>query len=117
MVGGFVKRDGTTTGVDNISTINSARALPAWMLRNNGNTAAAGPNVSTTYPFGRYIQDWAYLGDLVKAGGGNYTQGTDFDLNEYNVRWCVTPFRLPKTAKIIGVFQGLPGHTRENKTN
>ncbi len=91
MKGGFAKRDGTTTGVDNISTTNSTRALPAWMLRNNNNTAAAGPNVSTTYPFGRYIQDWAYLGDLVKAGGGNYTLGTDFDLNEYNVRWCVTP--------------------------
>jgi YHYH protein len=89
MVGGFVKRDGTTTGVDNITT--AGRTLPAWMLRNNNNTAATGPTVSTTYPLGRYIQDWAYLGDLVKAGGGNYTQGTDFDLNEYNVRYCVTP--------------------------
>jgi hypothetical protein len=89
MVGGFVKRDGTTTGVDNITT--AGRTLPAWMLRNNGNTAATGPTVSTTYPLGRYIQDWAYLGDLTKTGGGNYQQGVDFDLNEYNVRWCVTP--------------------------
>jgi autotransporter-associated beta strand protein len=89
MVGGFVKRDGTTTGVDNITT--AGRTLPAWMLRNNGNTSAAGPTVSTTYPLGRYIQDWAYLGDLQKSAGVNYQQGVDFDLNEYNVRYCVTP--------------------------
>ena len=89
MIGGFVKRDGTTTGVDNITT--AGRTLPAWMLRNNGNTSAAGPTVNTTYPLGRYIQDWAYLGDLQKSAGVNYQQGVDFDLNEYNVRYCVTP--------------------------
>ena len=89
MVGGFVKRDGTTTGVDNITS--TGRTLPAWMLRNNGNTNVNGPTVSTTYPFGRYIQDWAYLGDLQKSAGVNYQQGVDFDLNEYNVRYCVTP--------------------------
>jgi autotransporter-associated beta strand protein len=89
MIGGFVKRDGTTTGVDNITT--AGRTLPAWMLRNNGNTSAAGPTVNTTYPLGRYIQDWAYLGDLQKSAGANYQQGVDFDLNEYNVRYCVTP--------------------------
>ncbi|MEK7950277.1 YHYH protein [Luteolibacter soli] len=89
MVGGFVKRDGTTTGVDNITT--AGRTLPAWMLRNNGNTSAAGPAVNATYPMGRYIQDWAYLGDLQKSAGVNYQQGVDFDLNEYNVRYCVTP--------------------------
>ncbi|MCW1921385.1 YHYH protein [Luteolibacter arcticus] len=89
MVGGFVKRDGNTTGVDNITT--AGRTLPAWMLRNNGNTSATGPTVSTTYPLGRYIQDWAYLGDLQKSAGANYQQGVDFDLNEYNVRYCVTP--------------------------
>jgi hypothetical protein len=90
MVSGFVKRDGTTTGVDNISTTGRT-ALPAWALRNNGNTAATGPAVSTTYPLGRYIEDNAYLGDLVKSGVTKYAQGTDFDLNEYNVRYCVTP--------------------------
>jgi len=41
--------------------------------------------VSTTYPLGRYIEDNDYLGDL------GFTLGADFDLNEYNVRWCMTP--------------------------
>jgi len=89
MIGGFVKRDGTTTGVDNVSI--TGRSLPTWSTRNNGNVSAAGPAVSTTYPFGRYIEDWAYLGDLVKSGTTKYALGTDFDLNEYNVRYCKTP--------------------------
>lgn len=88
MVGGFVLRDGTTTGVDNITT--AGRTVPAWALRNGG-TAVAGPAVSTTYALGRYIEDNAYLGDLQKSPGVYYTQGVDFDLNEYNVRYCVTP--------------------------
>lgn len=92
MVGGFVKRDGTTPGVDNLNSTGAARAsLPAWATRNNGNVAQAGPAVSSTYPFGRYIEDWAYLGDLVKSGTTSYQLGVDFDLNEYNVRYCVTP--------------------------
>lgn len=90
MVGGFVKRNGATTGVDNISTTGSTRTLPSWATR-LGLANTNGPNVSTTYPFGRYIEDWAYLGDLVKTGSTKYQQGTDFDLNEYNVRYCVTP--------------------------
>jgi YHYH protein len=90
MVSGFVKRDGLTTGVDNL-TVTGRTALPAWALRNNGNVAATGPTVSTNYPLGRYIQDNAYLGDFIKTGATKYVQGTDFDLNEYNVRYCVTP--------------------------
>lgn len=90
MRGGFVLRDGATPGVDNLST-GSARALPAWALRNNGNVSAAGPDVSTTYPLGRYSEDYAYLGDLLKDGTNHYVLGDDFDLNEYNVRYCVTP--------------------------
>lgn len=88
MIGGFVLRDGTTTGVDNITT--AGRTVPAWALRNGG-TSVAGPAVSTTYPLGRYNEDNAYLGDLQKSLGVYYTLGTDFDLNEYNVRYCVTP--------------------------
>jgi hypothetical protein len=39
-----------------------------------------------------YLEDNAYLGDLVNPNtGSNYQFGVDFDLNEYNVRWCVTP--------------------------
>jgi hypothetical protein len=41
--------------------------------------------VSNSYPLGRYIEDYAYLGDLGKA------LGKDFDLDELNGRWCVTP--------------------------
>lgn len=88
MVGGFVLRNGATTGVDNITT--AGRTVPAWSLRNGG-TSVAGPAVSTTYPLGRYIEDNAYLGDLQKSAGVYYQQGVDFDLNEYNVRYCVTP--------------------------
>ena len=88
MVGGFVLRNGSAAGVDNIAT--AGRTLPAWAIR-NGSTEAAGPTVSTTYPLGRYIEDWAYLGDLIKSGTTAYQQGVDFDLNEYNVRYCVTP--------------------------
>jgi hypothetical protein len=88
MIGGFVLRNGFTTGVDNITI--AGRTVPAWSLRNGG-TSVAGPAVSTTYPLGRYIEDNAYLGDLQKSSGVYYTQGVDFDLNEYNVRYCVTP--------------------------
>ena len=43
------------------------------------------PNVSAWYPLGRYIEDHDYLGDLGKK------QGRDFDLDENNARFCVTP--------------------------
>ena len=56
----------------------------------NGTTN--GPTVSSSYPFGRYMEDNAYLGDLTNsATGSNYVHGVDFDLNEYNGRFCVTP--------------------------
>ena len=90
MASGFALRDGTK-GTDNLTTATRA-TLPAWTLRGNGNTAQVGPAVSTTYPLGRYIQDYAYLGDLTNSGTGQkYQLGTDFDLNEWNVRYCVTP--------------------------
>jgi hypothetical protein len=41
--------------------------------------------VSASYPLGHYIEDYAYLGDCGKSLGG------DFDLDELNGRWCVTP--------------------------
>ena len=33
------------------------------------------------------------MGDLIQlpAPGTNYQQGVDFDLDQYNGRWCVTP--------------------------
>ncbi len=89
MVSGYQLRNGQN-GADDVTA--SGRTLPAWMLRNNGNTAQTGPTVNSTYPLGRYLQDYAYLGDLTNSlTGTNYQLGTDFDLNEYDVRWCVTP--------------------------
>ncbi|MGA2870548.1 MAG: YHYH protein, partial [Verrucomicrobiota bacterium] len=41
--------------------------------------------VSERYPPGHYLEDYAYLGDLGKV------LGRDFDLDELNGRWCVTP--------------------------
>src|SRR6185436_6539272 len=72
----------------------TARAtIPAWAQRAyNFGANQNGPMVSTTYPFGRYLEDNAYLGDLTNSVTGQpFRQGVDFDLNEWNVRWCVTP--------------------------
>ena len=84
MLSGFQLRNGMR-GADNLTT--SGRAtLPAWATRLYGVSASqAGPAVSATYPLGRYMEDNAYLGDL------GFTRGTDFDLDEYNGRFCVTP--------------------------
>lgn len=93
MISGYVPRNGQH-GTDNLSTNGAVRAtIPAWAQRVFGVSAnQAGPTVSTSYPFGRYMEDNAYLGDLTNpATGSNYQQGADFDLDEYNGRWCVTP--------------------------
>jgi hypothetical protein len=93
MVSGYVPRNGQY-GTDNLSTNSAVRAtIPAWAQRFYGLAAAqSGPTVSTNYPFGRYMEDNDYLGDLTNsATGTNYQQGTDFDLDEYNGRYCVTP--------------------------
>ena len=64
--------------------------LPAWPARvqNRSATLAAnqyGPNVGAGFLLGHYIEDYDYLGDLGQV------QGTHFDLNEQNARFCVTP--------------------------
>ncbi len=60
---------------------------PAWATRIYAGhlSFANGPNVGNRFPLGRYIEDNDYLGDL------GHTLGEDFDLDEYNVRYCVTP--------------------------
>ncbi len=85
MVSGYVLRNGQS-GTSNL-TVTGRGALPQWAVRlyNVASNALAGPNVSTTYPLGRYMEDNEYLGDL------GHTQGVDFDLDVYNGRWCVTP--------------------------
>ena len=84
MISGYVARNVAVTGVSNRTT------YPAWAMRarnlaSTNLTTEAGPPVSTSRPLGRYMEDNDYLGDL------GFTLGQDFDLNEYNVRYCVTP--------------------------
>ncbi len=84
MVPGYVPRDGKN-GTDNL-TATGRNSLPAWATRLYGTVGSqTGPAVSGNFPLGRYMEDNAYLGDLGK------TIGSDFDLDEQNGRWCVTP--------------------------
>jgi hypothetical protein len=89
MISGYVKRDGAN-GTTNLAATGRT-ALPAWATRAQNRAAALaatqyGPAVNTTtYTLGHYLEDYDYLGDLGKA------QGTDFDLDVYNGRFCVTP--------------------------
>ena len=82
MLSGYQLRNGSR-GTDNLT--NTLRAsLPAWAVRLYG-TNTTGPSNLATYPVSRYMEDNAFLGDL------GYTMGTDYDLDEYNGRFCVTP--------------------------
>jgi len=87
MVSGFVLRDGSNNTTDLTAT--GRHTLPAWAQRIQNKTTLTtsqyGPAVSTTYALGHYIEDYDFLGDH------GYALGTDFDLNEQNVRFCVTP--------------------------
>ncbi len=84
MISGYVLRNGNF-GTSNL-TVNGRKTIPAWSARLfNVSSNQTGPNVSTSYPLGRYMEDNDYLGDR------GYVQGVDFDLDEYNGRWCVTP--------------------------
>ena len=84
MVSGYVIRDGNF-GTSNL-TANGRATIPQWAVRlYNVSSNQSGPAVSASYPLGRYMEDNDYLGDR------GYTQGVDFDLDEYNGRWCVTP--------------------------
>lgn len=83
MVSGFILRDGSQ-GTTNLAGTGRT-TLPAWARRIQTAAFKSGPAVSSAYQLGHYLEDFDYLGDLGK------TQGTDFDLNEQNVRWCVTP--------------------------
>ena len=88
MTSGYVKRDGAN-GTTNLAATGRT-TLPAWAARAQNRSATlpstvVGPAVNTAYALGHFIEDYDYLGDLGK------THGTDFDLNENNVRFCVTP--------------------------
>lgn len=83
MITGFTPRNTSTAGVSTRST------LPTWAQRAQGRTTLTasqyGPAVSGSYPLGRYLEDNDYRGDL------GFTQGVDYDLDEFNGRYCVTP--------------------------
>jgi hypothetical protein len=88
MVSGFAKRNGAND-TDNLAQTGRA-TLPVWEAREQNRSVIlqafeTGPAVSERYPLGHYIEDYAYLGDCGK------TLGKDFDLDELNGRWCVTP--------------------------
>ena len=71
-----------------LRTDNTRASWPAWPNRiyaNEGRSFVAGPPINSGFPIGRYMEDNDYKGDL------DMTLHVDFDLNEYNVRWCVTP--------------------------
>jgi hypothetical protein len=84
MTSGFTLRNGSNGTTDLRTT--GRTALPAWATRAYSVSAnQSGPAVNTTYFLGRYWEDYDYMGDLGKI------QGIDFDLDEYNGRYCVTP--------------------------
>ncbi len=91
MVSGYVIRNGED-GTSNL-TANGRTTIPQWAVRlYNVSSNQAGPDVSSSYPLGRYMEDNDYLGDDINPNTGtNYQQGVDFDLDQYNGRWCVTP--------------------------
>lgn len=89
MVSGYQKRDGSN-GSSNLAATGRTN-LPRWVVSEGFRNSTAitaqfyGPAVSSTFVLGHYMEDYAYKGHL------GLTQGIDFDLNEQNVRYCVTP--------------------------
>jgi hypothetical protein len=85
MISGYVLRNGQY-GTSNL-TVNGRKTIPAWSARLfNVNSNQTGPNVTASFPLGRYMEDNDYLGDRGVAPGTN-----TYDLDEYNGRFCVTP--------------------------
>ena len=87
---GFVQRNGSN-GTDNLATAGRS-SLPQWTVTLGYSYTATTTGPSTTAAvLGTYLEDNAYLGDLIKTGTTHYQQGTDFDLDIYNGRYCFTP--------------------------
>ncbi|KAF0176312.1 MAG: Uncharacterized protein FD161_3098 [Limisphaerales bacterium] len=88
MTTGYLLRNGQN-GTVNLATTGRV-TLPAWAARGRVRSATLaanefGPNVTGIYTIGRYHEDYEYLGDV------GQTQGVNFDLDEHNGRFCVTP--------------------------
>ena len=93
MRSGYQLRNGQM-GTDVLSNNVSRATIPAWAVRAFGTVTnnVPGPSVASYPPLGRYMEDNAWIGDLTNSvTHTNYQQGVDFDLDEYNGRWCVTP--------------------------
>ena len=91
MISSYVLRDGQN-GTDNLP-LTGRTTIPQWAVRLfNVSSNQTGAPFTGIHTNGCYMEDNAYLGDLINSNTGtNYQQGTDFDLDEYNGRWCVTP--------------------------
>jgi len=102
MISGFVLRNGT----NGTTTITVRQILPAWAARVQARSATLvsnqyGPDVTTAvgsaYLLGHYIEDFEFQGDIAgrtQTKGSNSVGGFvlgNYDLNEQNVRFCVTP--------------------------
>jgi hypothetical protein len=94
MVSGYILRNGTG-GADHVT--NNLFTVPAWYARfrqglgapytTNASIARHSVGSGTNHSLGFYAQDWLYQGDLGRTQGVT----TNFDLDEYNGRLCVTP--------------------------
>jgi len=116
MISGYQLRNGDNGStdlsanllMDSEGTLTGRTTLPQWIVRNEGGSTTLsnnryGPPVDAvingeTYILGRYLQDYAYKGDLLGLDlyegvtiDGPYNPATDFDMNEYNIRFTVTP--------------------------
>jgi YHYH protein len=102
MISGYRKRNGTNGSANLAVTGRTTR--PQWSITIGGKTTTTltsgqyGPAVSSTFVLGRYMEDYDYKGDPTglrryqgTAMSGAHIPATDFDLNEYNVRFCRTP--------------------------
>ena len=94
MVSGYVLRNGQY-GTTNLG-VTGRKTLPAWAALAQGISATLsatqyGPNTNATYALGHFMEDYDYLGDLGYVPGVTNADGTLYDLNKYNARWCVTP--------------------------
>ena len=88
MISGYQKRDGTN-GSTNLSST-GRRSLPKWVSTLEGRSTSIssnryGPNVSNQYILGHYLEDYTFKEDL------GLEQGKDYDLDEHNGRFCITP--------------------------
>lgn len=97
MISGYQKRDGSN-GSTNLSQTGRT-SLPQWVQTLQGRSTAIsanqyGPDVNNTFILGHYLEDYTYKGDLgltLFEGEGTFNASTQFDLNEHNTRFCITP--------------------------